>query len=61
MPIRDFATEFTVNLRDYGAVPNDQKNDLPALLDAIADAVNSRVPAKVILEPGVYDIHKDGA
>ncbi|MEO8766187.1 MAG: right-handed parallel beta-helix repeat-containing protein [Ginsengibacter sp.] len=50
-----FAQTKEVKLKDFGAVPNDAKDDAPAILSAIKSC-KGKIPVTLIFEPGVYDI-----
>lgn len=58
-PLRDFPTKHTLHVREHGAIPDDQLDDLPGLVEAIGEAIQLPGPAMVVLEPGVYDIHTE--
>jgi len=45
-----------IKVRDFGAIPNDGKDDTPTILKAI-EACKSKTNSKLIFEFGFYDIH----
>lgn len=49
-----------VSLLDYGAIPNDGRNDLAALRDA-AQYCREHADTTLVLPPGVYDVEDDAA
>lgn len=51
-------TSNVIDAREYGAIPNDDKDDSPALQAAINDILAGGKSSVIKLEPGVYDIHK---
>jgi hypothetical protein len=54
------AAATTFQARDFGAVPDDGSNDLPALRQAVAAAVKSG-DCTLVIPPGVYDLADDTA
>ena len=51
-----FAQPVEIKLKDFGAIPNDEKDDAPAILSAIK-ACKGKMHPKLIFEAGIYDIH----
>jgi parallel beta-helix repeat protein len=51
-----FAQTTEIKLKDFGAIPNDEKDDAPAILSAVK-ACKGKVHSKLIFEAGVYDIY----
>jgi len=45
-----------IKVTDFGAVPNDGKNDAPAILSAI-EACKGKQSTELIFPPGIYDIN----
>jgi parallel beta-helix repeat protein len=45
-----------INVKDFGAIPNDGKDDAPAIIKAL-EACNSKTSSKLIFEFGTYDIY----
>jgi hypothetical protein len=54
-PLRDIVTEHTLYASDFGAVPDDGQDDLPALRALFAKAVEQG-GTRVVIEPGVYNL-----
>lgn len=54
-PVTSVETRHVLYARDFGAVPDNGKDDLPALRRMIAEAV-ARGKTKMVLEPGVYNL-----
>jgi parallel beta-helix repeat protein len=62
LPLLDLPILINVKLSDYGAIPNDGKNDAPAILKALnyCKKVSSKgAPSKLIFEKGTYDLFSD--
>jgi len=53
-PLREITTEVDFPVRDFGAIPDDEKPDAGAIRAAIEAAIASGRPARVVFEPGVY-------
>jgi len=47
----------TINILDFGAIPDDGKDDSPAIQAAINHAIQSSTSSKVYCPPGTYDLH----
>jgi parallel beta-helix repeat protein len=45
-----------INVKDFGAIPNDGKNDAPQIIKAL-QACKSKTNVKLIFESGTYDIY----
>lgn len=45
-----------IKVRDFGAIPDDNKDDTPAILSAI-EACKSKKNSNLLFEPGSYDIY----
>ena len=45
-----------INAKDFGAVPDDNKDDTPAILSAI-EACKNKKNSKLVFESGSYDIY----
>jgi hypothetical protein len=54
-PLRETETLHVLKASEFGAVPNDSKDDLPALRALFAKAV-AQGKTTVVIEPGVYDL-----
>jgi hypothetical protein len=55
-PLRDFITNRTVRVSDFGALPNDDKIDTKAIQQAIDEAKRLKNKVKIVFEPGIYRI-----
>tara|TARA_B110000037_G_scaffold111598_1_gene128741 strand:+ start:5014 stop:6951 length:1938 start_codon:yes stop_codon:yes gene_type:complete len=53
-PLRDFITNKTVRVSDFGALPDDDKIDTEAIQQAIDEARRLKDKVKIIFEPGIY-------
>ena len=53
-PLRDFITNRTVRVSDFGALPDDDKIDTKAIQQAIDEAKRLKDKVKIIFEPGIY-------
>ena len=53
-PLREIKTEKDYPVRDFGAIPDDDKPDAAAIRSAMAAAVKAGRPARIVFEPGVY-------
>jgi len=51
-----FAQSIEIKVKDFGAIPNDKKDDTPAILSALKACKNKANP-KLIFESGAYDIY----
>lgn len=49
-------TGSVINVRNYGAIPDDKKDDTPAIMSAIEACRNKKNP-KLVFEWGTYDIY----
>jgi hypothetical protein len=58
-PLREIKTEKNFPVRDFGAIPDDDKPDAAAICAALAAAVKAGQPARIVFEPGVYE-QRDG-
>ena len=47
-----------INIQDFGAIPNDKKDDSEAIQAAINEAIQSKKSSWVYCPPGVYDLDK---
>ena len=45
-----------INVKDFGAIPNDGKDDTPSIIKAL-EACNSKTSSKLIFDFGKYDIY----
>ena len=45
-----------INVKDFGAIPNDGKDDAPAIIRALEEC-NSKTSSKLIFDFGTYDIY----
>jgi hypothetical protein len=53
-PLRDIITSNDVNVRDYGAIPDDDKDDYSSIVSAINAAKQKTGGVKIIFESGRY-------
>lgn len=53
-PYTDLHPEKVITAASFGAVPNDEKNDLPAVEAAIAAARSAGIPVEIRFAPGRY-------
>ena len=59
LPLLDFPTSMQVNLTDFGAIPNDGKDDGPALRKALEfckKITKKGTGAKLVFTKGKYDL-----
>lgn len=60
LPLLDFPTSIKINLRDFGAFPDDHKNDTPGIMKAInfckKMASTGATGIKLVFEKGRYDL-----
>lgn len=59
LPLIDMTTSVNINLKDFGAVPNDGKNDTPGIMKALNFCKKLSVAGtgtKLIFEKGRYDL-----
>ena len=62
LPLLDMPTSVNVNLADFGAVPNDGKNDTPGIMKALnfcKKLSNAGTGVKLIFEKGQYDLQSN--
>ncbi|MCC4212000.1 right-handed parallel beta-helix repeat-containing protein [Leeuwenhoekiella parthenopeia] len=62
LPLTDIPTGLDVNLIDFGAVPNDGKNDTPAIMKALnfCKKISQSGPGvRLLFEKGIYDLHSN--
>ncbi|QHI69815.1 right-handed parallel beta-helix repeat-containing protein [Tichowtungia aerotolerans] len=55
-PLTCLNVKATLNVRDFGAVPNDGKDDRPAIASAVLKARRMEGPVQISFESGCYDI-----
>ncbi len=55
-PLLDFSVQKTFHVRDFGAIPGDNKPDTQAIQKAIDEAVRSGIPARVVFDKGIYKL-----
>ena len=53
-PLRDFTTNKTVKVSDFGALPNDDKLDTEAIQQAIDQAKSLNEKVTIVFKPGIY-------
>jgi hypothetical protein len=53
-PLRDLKVSDTVRVRDYGAIPGDNRIDTESIQQAINEATGSKKKVLTLFEPGVY-------
>jgi hypothetical protein len=53
-PLRDFVTNDTIRVRDFGAVPDDDLIDTQAIQNAIDEAISRKTKVLIVFEPGIY-------
>jgi hypothetical protein len=53
-PLRDFVTNETIRVRDFGAVPDDDLIDTQAIQKAIDEAISRKTKVLIVFEPGIY-------
>jgi parallel beta-helix repeat protein len=58
LPLRELATVKTLFAADFGAVPNDGKNDCDAIQRALDELAKQTQPAKLVIAPGRYLLDK---
>lgn len=59
LPLVDFPTSMNIKLSDFGAIPNDGKNDAPAITKALnfcKKMTSSGSAVNLIFEKGTYDL-----
>ena len=59
LPLVDMSISLTVNLRDFGAIPNDDKNDTPNIMKALnfcKKFTSAGAGTRLIFEKGRYDL-----
>ena len=54
-PLTNLDVRVHLNVRDFGAVPNDGKDDRSAVAAAVAKARSMEGPVQIDFEPGTYD------
>lgn len=52
------ANSFELNVRSFGAIPNDDIDDSDAIQAAVDKAIRTGISSIIKLEPGIYNIHK---
>jgi len=55
-PLRDFRTNKTVKVSDFGALPDDGKIDTKAIQRAIDEAKRLKDKVKIVFQPGIYRV-----
>jgi len=55
-PVRDFPVKHTLEVTDFGAIPDDGADDLSGIRAAMAKAQNLKEPTAVLLPTGTYDL-----
>ncbi len=58
-PLRDFPVEQVLDVTDFGAVPNDNKNDVEGIRAALKKATEATVPTEVRFPKGRYYLDAD--
>ena len=56
MPIQSVPVSKTINVVDYGACPDDNKNDWPAICRALAECERSGGGVRILFPKGIYQI-----
>ncbi len=57
-PLLNVAAEKTIHVKDFGAIPNDGKNDYIAIRKAMTAVMQNGGNTKVVFDKGVYDIEQ---
>ncbi len=57
-PARDFPVQHTLSVSDYGATPNDGKDDLASIRAAMNKAAAPKVPTALLRPKGTYDLFR---
>ncbi len=55
-PLLEIAVQKVLHARDFGAIPDDGEDDLPAILNALEAALKTGVPTELRFERGRYDL-----
>ncbi len=58
-PLRDFPVEQVLDVTDFGAVPDDDENDVAGIRAAMKQATEARVPTEVRFPKGRYYLDAD--
>jgi hypothetical protein len=58
-PLTRLDIQTTLNVADFGAVPNDGQNDYPAFAAALKKARTLPAPVQIVFSPGVYHFASD--
>jgi len=53
-PLRDFATQETIKVSDFGAIPDDDIIDTRGIQKAINEAISRKTKVSILFEPGTY-------
>lgn len=56
MPIQSVPVSKTINVVDYGARPDDNKNDWPAICEVLAECERSGGGVRILFPKGIYQI-----
>lgn len=54
-PLKNLNVQVHLNVRDFGAVPDDGKDDGSAVMAVVAKASSNNAPVQIDFDPGTYD------